>query len=116
MIAVGFGTLKHPPYLWNSNSEFQTFDVSGAGYRMHFNDILHALGLNKPSILSCEESEELMSNSMNVLSSLFSILGESAQERESRIQIKTKHTPLYLSRSELQVRAQLQKVLCEIQF
>ncbi|GAM78060.1 hypothetical protein JCM19241_788 [Vibrio ishigakensis] len=114
VIAVGFGTLKHPPYLWVSNSGVQTFDVSGAGYRMHFNDILHALGLDKPSILSCEESEELMTSSMVLLNRLFEAVGQNPKHRETNVRRVLQHKPQFLTRSELMVRAELQQTLDQI--
>lgn len=116
VIAVGFGTLKHPPYLWVSNSGLQTFDVSGAGYRMHFNDILHALGLGKPSILSCEESEELMSNSMVLLNRLFEKIGGDPKHREVNILSVLKHEPRFLTDTEMMVRAEVQHILDDIRY
>lgn len=42
-VVLGFGTLKHPPYIWRSDENDClpiTFDVTDSGYSRHFNDIL----------------------------------------------------------------------------
>ncbi|UJF17869.1 hypothetical protein L0B53_12625 [Vibrio sp. SS-MA-C1-2] len=119
VIAIGLGTLKHPPYLWYfdrmiNRTELVTFDVAGSGYSMHFNDILTALGLKNQAILTEIESEQLMSHSMNLLADIFNQLGESPQQRESNLTKVPQHNPKFLSQDELKVRAQLSGVLGEI--
>ncbi|MGR5287560.1 hypothetical protein ACP3V5_19750 [Vibrio maritimus] len=110
VIAIGFGTLKHPPYLWERSSDgikSTRFDVSGSGYAMHFNDILYALGFDAEPLFSQQESEALMSQSMNLLSSIFDAIGNTHQVREQNTAVVNAHTPKYLSEAELEVRAEL---------
>ncbi|MGI9948896.1 hypothetical protein [Vibrio hyugaensis] len=114
VIAIGFGTLKHPPYLWEKSPhgiKNTTFDVSGSGYTMHFNDILCALGFDAEPLLSQQESEALMSQSMNLLSSVFDAIGDTHQVREQNITVVDAHTPKYLSEAERVVRAELSQYL-----
>ncbi|MDK9769810.1 hypothetical protein [Vibrio sp. B181a] len=114
IIAIGFGTLKHPPYLWEKSPDgikSTTFDVSGSGYAMHFNDILCALGFDAKPRLSQQESEALMSQSMNLLSSVFDAIGDTYQVREQNIAVVDAHTPKYLSEAELEIRKELSQYL-----
>ena len=114
VIAIGFGTLKHPPYLWERSPDgikSTTFDVSGSGYAMHFNDILCALGFDAEPLLSQQESEALMSHSMNLLRSVFDAIGDTHQVREQNIAEVDAHTPKYLSEAELEIRAELSRYL-----
>ncbi|MFN1533061.1 hypothetical protein [Vibrio jasicida] len=114
VIAIGFGTLKHPPYLWERSPngiKSTTFDVSGSGYAMHFNDILYALGFDAEPLLSQQESEALMSHSMNLLRSVFNTIGDTHQVREQNIAVVDKHVPKYLSEAELEIRAELSRYL-----
>ena len=114
VIAIGFGTLKHPSYLWEKSPDgikSTTFDVSGSGYAMHFNDILCALGFDAKPRLSQQESEALMSQSMNLLSSVFDAIGDTHQAREQNIVVVDAHTPKYLSEAELEIRKELSQYL-----
>ena len=114
VIAIGFGTLKHPPYLWERSPngiKSTTFDVSGSGYAMHFNDILCALGLDAEPLLSQQESEALMSQSMNLLRCVFDAIGDTHQVRERNITVADKHMPKYLSEAELEIRKELSQYL-----
>ncbi|WP_104025585.1 hypothetical protein [Vibrio hyugaensis] len=114
VIAIGFGTLKHPPYLWEKSPDGiknTAFDVSDSGYTMHFNDILCALGFDAEPLLSQQESEALMSQSMNLLSSVFDAIGDTHQVREQNITVVDAHTPKYLSEAERVVRAELSQYL-----
>ncbi len=114
VIAIGFGTLKHPPYLWERSPDSlksTTFDVCGSGYAMHFNDILCALGFDAEPLLSQQESEALMSQSMNLLRCVFDAIGDTHQVREQNVVEVDAHTPKYLSESELEIRAELSRYL-----
>ncbi|HGY9571482.1 TPA: hypothetical protein ACOJRH_004889 [Vibrio harveyi] len=114
VIAIGFGTLKHPPYLWERSPngiKSTTFDVSGSGYAMHFNDILCALGFDAEPLLSQQESEALMSQSMNLLRYVFDAIGDTHQVRERNITVVDKHIPKYLSEAELEIRKELSQYL-----
>lgn len=114
VIAIGFGTLKHPPYLWERSPngiKSTTFDVSGSGYAMHFNDILYALGFDAEPLLSQQESEALMSHSMNLLRSVFDAIGDTHQVREQNIAEVSAHRPKYLSEAELEIRKELSQYL-----
>ncbi|KIP74399.1 hypothetical protein SN10_09640 [Vibrio harveyi] len=114
IIAIGFGTLKHPPYLWEKSPDgikSTTFDVSGSGYAMHFNDILYALGFDAEPLLSQQESEALMSHSMNLLRSVFDAIGDTHQVREQNIAEVSAHRPKYLSEAELEIRKELSQYL-----
>lgn len=114
VIAIGFGTLKHPPYLWEKSPDgikSNTFDVSGSGYAMHFNDILCALGFDAEPLLPQQESEALMSHSMNLLRSVFNAIGDTHQVREQNVVEVDAHTPKYLSEAELEIRKELSQYL-----
>lgn len=132
VIAIGFGTLVHPPYLWRKDkngTKLRTFDVRGAGYKMHFNDILFALGVDCSPILTCEDSETLMSKSMNLLSGLFVSLGDTQIEKERNI-FKTKqhvyqhidevcssasrHQPSFLTAKQITIRDALTLMLNDL--
>ncbi|MGR5151121.1 hypothetical protein [Photobacterium swingsii] len=117
VVAIGFGTLAHPPYLWrkdNNGTALRTFDVRGAGYAMHFNDILFALGVDCSPILTCEDSETLMSKSMNLLSALFDSLGDTLSEKERNISKKEQHSTPLLTPTQRVIRNMLAQVLDEL--
>lgn len=76
---------------------------------MHFNDILCALGFDAEPLLSQQESETLMSHSMNLLRSVFDAIGDTHQVREQNIAVVDAHTPKYLSEAELEIRAELSR-------
>lgn len=116
VIALGFGTLKYPPYVWVSDAspELQTFDVSGSGYKMHFNDILSAMGMGQAQVISCGESESLMARSMGILSDIFDSLGTTPGCREKNIAKTEKHSPRFLSKREREIRVELQNLLNDV--
>ena len=68
---------------------------------------LYALGFDAEPLLSQQESEALMSQSMNLLSSIFDAIGNTYQIREQNIAVVNAHTPKCLSEAELEVRAEL---------
>ncbi|WP_261818161.1 hypothetical protein [Vibrio gallicus] len=110
IIAIGFGTIKHPPYLWvcdKLGSKLIPFDGGSAGYKMHFNDILAALGFDKPRILNEQQSEDLMDKSMRMLNSIFDKAGENPVSREPNIKVVAAHQPKFLSEGEQALREQL---------
>lgn len=114
VIAIGFGTLKHPPYLWERSPygiKSTTFDLTGSGYAMHFNDILCTLGFDAEPLLFQQENEALMSQSMNLLNSVFDAVGDTHQVREQNITVVDAHTPKFLSEAELEVRKELSQYL-----
>ena len=113
-IVLGFGTLKHPPYIWISDKDYLkpiTFDVTNSGYSCHFNDILSSLGFDVKRILSNEESEALMEKSMLLLSHIFTSMGRTPLEREQQLVRVERHTSLKGSDNEKTIRLRLMKVL-----
>jgi len=114
VVVLGFGTLKHPPYIWLSDqpdSDPITFDVLNSGYSKHFNDILSSLGFDVSTIVSNEESERLMSKSMELLHELFITVGESYAERESQLEWVEIHCAQKLTEEDTLMYLKLNKVL-----
>ncbi len=52
-----------------------------------------------------------MSQSMNLLSSVFGAIGDTHQVREQNIVVVDAHTPKYLSEAELEIRKELSQYL-----
>ncbi|MGP8305105.1 hypothetical protein [Vibrio sp. YIC-376] len=116
VIVLGFGTLIHPPYIWQSDkpdSEAIVFDVSESGYSMHFNDILNALGYEVNNILTKEESQTLMAKSMNLLNQVFNITGTYTM-RENQMEWVSIHTAKGLSKNEEAIRIELNQFLAKL--
>ncbi|WP_165313996.1 hypothetical protein [Vibrio ziniensis] len=108
-VVIGFGTLKHPPYLWRSDhadSEAVVFNVTDSGYKLHFNDILSALEFDINASLSCEASEEIMCKSMYIMSDLFSGLSTLFDEREKPL-IRVDHHSYTMAMKEQLIRERL---------
>lgn len=52
-----------------------------------------------------------MSQSMNLLSSVFNAIGNTHQVREQNMAVVDAHTPKYLSEAELEIRKELSQYL-----
>lgn len=117
VVIIGFGTLKHYPYIaryQNAQLTHQCFDTKGSGYSRHFNDIILALEKSTTApLLSCHESEQVMSQSMHFMAGLFTYVAENANKREGYIEKVTQHQPMYLNAEQHRMRKRLQLFLNE---
>lgn len=114
VVVVGFGTLSHPPYvciLSDEDEQLVSFDVSAAGYSMHFNDILHMLDYEVDVILDSELNQRLMEQSMKLLKSIFDFVGPNPQQREKYIQYTGKHADYLLTEMDRKVNEKMHRIL-----
>jgi predicted dehydrogenase len=113
IVVISFGTLGCPPYLWieeAGHAQLKTFDVADAGYPMHFNDILFALGYERPQTLSQTDSEVLMCMSMSLLLSVFERVGKDQHQRERNLYKVSKHETHFLTQLQLETRMKLEEL------
>ncbi len=113
-LVLGFGTLKHPPYIWRSDENNcipVTFDVTDSGYSRHFNDILSSLDFDVKTIISNEDSEALMARAMLLLSQIFSVFGRTHLKREQQLSCVAQHTSTMGTVEERAIRLKLMEVL-----
>ena len=113
IVVISFGTLGCPPYLWieeAGHAQLKTFDVADADYPMHFNDILFALGYDRPTTLSQTESELLMNMSMSLLLSVFERVGKDPNQRERNLHKVPKHQTHFLTQLQLETRIKLEEL------
>ncbi len=118
-IVIGFGTLKHPPYLWRRSDkgvEYELFAASEAAYTPHLADILCLLtgGDEDKLHISCRQSEQLMAQSMKQLHRIYHLAGANCAERAGAIEDVAQHKALFLSEQELQIRKVLADFLDNI--
>ncbi|MCJ2377639.1 hypothetical protein LNL84_12435 [Vibrio sp. ZSDZ34] len=113
VVAIGFGTLGHPPYVWimsDEQVEMKTFEVEDSGYSMHFNDILSALGFERKAVLTEVESGALMSKAMNIIRDIYFELGTDLEVREQNLHEAEVHRARYLTEQQLEVRTRLKSI------
>ncbi|WP_146153881.1 hypothetical protein [Photobacterium sanctipauli] len=122
IISIGFGTLKHYPYVHiqqGNEATWRTFPLTTAGYPQHFADILCLLELGGEDTLtiSCQQSERLMKNAMKLFEATYYHAGKAHDVREQAIYKVNEHLPRFLTKDEIHHRSRLDSFMkkhCEI--